>query len=377
MYYFKPLSLEGGGTFMDSLATSFCDAGIGTTLIAPLDSGANKPYEVINYLKSGLGGPFVNLRRYIRTVKKIAKECDAVYIHQNNPAVSFISDVVYTANKNTFVIFGTPLQRFFIHRGGTFTKQHISHWLVKNKMGTYFSSFKCRYYIVSTHFQKRELLSLDIPEEKVVVIPFGISPKYFEPHNKKKARREFGLKGDKIISYLGHFSPVKGVPDLIMSFKNIVKKNDNVLLLIARSGKGSETKKVFKLIREHDLNKKVIILGKVDVRKFISASDVMVLPYTHSSIPHFPLVMMESFAVGTPVISTNVGGLSEMIVNNKTGMLVSPNRVDQLTGAIQKLLDDGNLYQTISENSRNEFLEKYNSDVVVRQYLKLYEKIKR
>lgn len=374
MYYFKSISLEGGGTFIDSIGTSFCDAGIRTTVIAPLNSDANKLYEIVNYIEPGLGSPFRNLAVYIRTVKKLAKECDAVYIHQNNPAVSFISDAIYSANKNTFVIFGSPLQKFFIHSKHTFTKQHISHWLVKNKIGTYFSSFKCRYYIVSTHFQKRELLSLGIPEGKIVVIPFGISPRYFKPYDKKKAREEFGLKSDKIISYLGHFSPVKGVPNLIMSFKDIAKRNDNVLLLIAWSGKGSETKKVLKLIEDHNLNKRVIILGKVDVRKYLSASDMMVLPYTHSAIPHFPLVMIESFAVGTPVISTNVGGLSEMIINNKTGILVLPNRVDQLTEAIQRLLDDEYLRQSISENIRKEFLEKYDSDVVVRQYLKLYEK---
>jgi len=227
---------------------------------------------------------------------------------------------------------------------------------------------------VSTEFQRKQLSSLGVPRDKLEIIPFGINPRKFEPYDRDKAKEEFELKGRGVISYLGHFSPMKGVPDLIAAFGHIIVKNSSdITLALAWSGKGVESKKVFNLIERYNLKDKVKIFGKVDVRKFLAASDMMVLPYVHDSIPHFPLVMIEAFAMGLPVVSTDVGGISEMVKDNQTGLLVPPRNVKRLASAIQRLLDDSQLCERISKNERKEFVEKYNSDVIVKKYLKVYE----
>jgi len=373
-FFLRSIDTEGGGSLLDSIAMSFCDLGIDTTILAPMTHIENRPYRVVNFSGPRHGGYFKKISTYIRDIKILSRDHDIIHILENNPAFSLFDDMICTLNKNTFVTIGTPAQTLPAFSKGSISKQYFFHCLAKNRIWAYFSSFKCRKYIVSTEFQKKQLLSLGVPQDKLEVIPFGINPRKFEPYDRDKAKEKFELKGRKVISYLGHFSPQKGVPDLIAAFGQVTIKNSrDITLALAWSGKGAESKKVFNLIERYNLKDKVKIFGKVDVRKFLAASDMMVLPYIHDSIPHFPLVMMEAFAMGLPVVSTDVGGISEMVKDNQTGLLVPPRNVKRLISAIQRLIDDSQLCERISKNERKEFVEKYNSDVIVKRYLKLYE----
>ncbi len=373
-FFLRSIDTEGVGCLLDSIAMSFCDLGVDTTILAPMRYIENRPYRVVNFLMSTHLGYFKRISSYIRNIKKMSKDYDIIHILENNPAFSLFDDIISTLNKNTFVTIATPAQKLLALLEGNISKQYLLHCLAKNRIWTKFSSFKCRKYIVSTEFQRKQLLSLGVPQDKLEVIPFGINPRKFEPYDRDKAKEKFELKGRKVISYLGHFSPMKGVPDLIAAFGQVIVKNSSdVTLALAWSGKGAESKKVFGLIKKLNLKDRVKIFGKVDVRKFLAVSDMIVLPYIHDSIAHFPLVMIEAFAMGVPVVSTDVGGISEMVKDNQTGLLVPPQNVKRLASAIQRLLDDSQLCERISKNERKEFIEKYNSDVIVKRYLKLYE----
>ena len=97
-----------------------------------------------------------------------------------------------------------------------------------------------------------------------------------------------------------------------------------------------------------------------------------VCPYTDATQSG---VVYSSFALNTPVIATNVGGLSEMIDDGKTGIIVPPKDVDVLANAIQSYLDNPVFLQQMSENiAESARLGKGSWNVIAKEYVEIYNK---
>jgi glycosyltransferase involved in cell wall biosynthesis len=105
-------------------------------------------------------------------------------------------------------------------------------------------------------------------------------------------------------------------------------------LRIAYSGKGRLHSRHQALLGRLVDARSARVTTVVDPLRFLAECDVTVLPYPSSSIHHPPLVMIESMAAGTPVVTTDVGGLSEIIVDGQTGFLVPPGDVGRLADRI-------------------------------------------
>jgi glycosyltransferase involved in cell wall biosynthesis len=85
-------------------------------------------------------------------------------------------------------------------------------------------------------------------------------------------------------------------------------------------------------------------------------------------------VPMEAMAVGKPVIATRIGGLTDIVADGETGILVQPGHVDELAQAITRLLDDDELRQQMGQNGR-ERVRRFQASTVVPQYERLYEQL--
>ena len=98
-------------------------------------------------------------------------------------------------------------------------------------------------------------------------------------------------------------------------------------------------------------------LGKrTDVSEILSHSDVFALPSIEES---FPLTILESMTVGTPVVASNVGGVSECVERGVNGLLVPPQRPDELAAALIRVLTNHKLRRSLSANCRSSVLEDY------------------
>ncbi len=89
-----------------------------------------------------------------------------------------------------------------------------------------------------------------------------------------------------------------------------------------------------------------------EVRQRLAVASVFVLPSVvdaEGGMDNLPTVIMEAMATGLPVISTNIGGIPEMVVQNETGFLVRPGDAGALAGAIEKVIDDRLLAQRLGE----------------------------
>ena len=102
----------------------------------------------------------------------------------------------------------------------------------------------------------------------------------------------------------------------------------------------------------------------------LKASQVFVLPSRVESVPQS---ILEAFFLKIPVIATNVGGIPELVTNNKTGILVKPNDPEDLLDKINYLLNDGELRKTLANNAYDFVLKNFSWEFLIGKYIKLYE----
>ena len=102
----------------------------------------------------------------------------------------------------------------------------------------------------------------------------------------------------------------------------------------------------------------------------LKSSQVLVLP---SRIESVPQSILEAFYLKIPVIATNVGGVHELVSNNKTGLLVTPNNSKELLEKINYLLNDIDLCNRLANNAHEFVMKNFSWEVLLPKYLKLYE----
>jgi glycosyltransferase involved in cell wall biosynthesis len=134
-------------------------------------------------------------------------------------------------------------------------------------------------------------------------------------------------------------------------------------------GDGSET-------LTHDFDMTVMPLGFVssDRLKAIaySAADLFVFP---TRADNLPLVLIESIACGTPVVSFRVGGVPDIVRPGLSGFLADPEDSKQLSTGIVQLLEDGPLRTRLSGHCREIAVKEYNLDLYVNRHITLYRQV--
>jgi glycosyltransferase involved in cell wall biosynthesis len=202
-------------------------------------------------------------------------------------------------------------------------------------------------------------------------IPNGIPVKEYEEPDIDRAewRRCEGIDQDAFVFVnVGRLCKHKNQQLLIRAFAETVNRGKNAVLLIA--GDGDCLGRLKKTAKEHSVSEKIYFLGvRNDVKALLGAADVFVLS---SECEGNPLCVMEAMASGLPVISTEVGGVSQLIQDGRSGMLVKKGDLRALSDAMRALMTDNFLRTRIKDYARKKALEKFNSSIMARSYEKLF-----
>jgi glycosyltransferase involved in cell wall biosynthesis len=205
-------------------------------------------------------------------------------------------------------------------------------------------------------------------EYKSVVIYNGIESTM---HNEIESKEKFGFASqDLILTLVGRISRLKGHKWLLSTFINELSKNLEVKLLFVGSPVENQEyylEEIEEIILDNKLiNRVKIIPFTKDLSKIWSITDIAIMPSTEAE--SFGLVALEAMLAKKPVIGSNHGGLTEIIVNNETGFLVEPNNENQLAEAISKLIENPELREQLGNSgylrAKSEFsVEKYVSSI--------------
>lgn len=168
---------------------------------------------------------------------------------------------------------------------------------------------------------------------------------------------------EKTILFVGWCIKSKGVEELIISWKKISNKYKNWKLRIL----GPCKKEYLDFLKKIYVSNSIEFLGEKnhkDTLEELKKSSIFVLPsYTEGC----PNVILEAMSLGKPIISTDVGAISEML-EEESGIVVSPKNIEELRKAIELLLQDEELSYKMGKNALIRVKKNYALDVVMKQY---------
>lgn len=158
------------------------------------------------------------------------------------------------------------------------------------------------------------------------------------------------IKERSTIIFFGRISPYKGLENLIEAVQRATKRLPDLKLIVAGRPSYNIDLAPLKESRNFEVHDDFIPAPKLV--EFIQRAQLSVCPYLDATQSG---VVMSSFALNTPVIASNVGGLSEYVTNNQTGVIIEPNDIDGLTEAIGDLLSAPSKIETMEKNIEEEW----------------------
>ena len=198
----------------------------------------------------------------------------------------------------------------------------------------------CHRIIAATEREKAQLCNhYGASADRIGIVPGGVNLDLFQPMGKDSARHHLGFNNDKLILFVGRTEPLKGIDSLLRAM-TYLKDTPNLKLLIVGGDKrsGDELERLKGICRDLEIQDSVTFLELVKQEKlphYYSAADVCVVPSYYES---FGLVALESLACGTPVVTTKVGDMTNIIEQGETGYVIEDNAPNQIADKISLVL---------------------------------------
>jgi len=218
---------------------------------------------------------------------------------------------------------------------------------------------------IKDYFQKITL------KENIEFIPIPIKLRNFQfsQQNRDKIREEFGIdKQSIVIGFVGRFSPEKNLNTLLISFANLVKQEPSIMLILV--GTGPLYSQLETQVNSTGIKENVIFTGvRYDVANILSSLDIFVLPsYTEG----LSTSLLEAMSCGCAVVCSNIPGNRELVTHDIEGLLVDPNKPDELKTAMLLLSKDDQLRSRLISKARIR-TNQYDEDVIFSRILQYYE----
>jgi glycosyltransferase involved in cell wall biosynthesis len=185
-------------------------------------------------------------------------------------------------------------------------------------------------------FLRELVVGWGIDPERVEVLPNAL-PALPELPGREEARRRFGVGEGPVLAFAGRLTAQKSLGDALTALASV----DGVTLLLA--GEGPERNRLEQRAAELGLDGRVRFVGpqpRERVLELFRAADAMLLSSAWENFPH---TVVESLAVGTPVVATAAGGVGEVVADGRNGLLVPPGDADALAAAIRRYFADDEL----------------------------------
>lgn len=320
---------------------------------------------IFNKLKLGIDTIF-SFRTY-REVKKLIEEnnIDIVHVHNTLPLIS--PSIYYAARTKKIPVLQTLHNFRLLCPGATFSrngkvceacvnkglKEALKYKCYRNsiiettlmyimmKFHRIIDTYNKINYITLTEFNKEKILNL-VKDDRVY-----IKPNFIE--TKEKIERKL----EDYFVYIGRLDEIKGINFLVETWKEIDK---NIYLYVI--GDGPERENIELFIKENKLSN-IKILGfmeRTNAFDIISKSRAIVVP--SKWYEGFPMTIVESFALGVPVIGRSLGNIGEIINNGYNGLLFDDKNLS-LRYNIEKLFNDKNLNIELGNNAYSTFYKYY------------------
>ena len=298
--------------------------------------------------------------------KEVLKKCDVALCTVNPPrggfhCVEFASDCIKEESLKTVLV---------------------------PKTGTIMPEYKREYYLphetvnsqiiaISQATIKNLIHHYNIPKEKITLLYQGTEVERYQ-HTKEKrdlAIKKYNLpdNADPILACVGSLEIEKGHKYIIDAVKNLSKKLfKNIHLMIV--GDGEELPLIEGMVKINNLEKNISFHSFTkDIELVYERVDFLVLPSIRKE--GLPNVLQESMATGKPCIATDISGVKEVVINEKTGYLIKPGNVQELESAIMNLSMDKINQERLGQNAFDLVNQKFNKKIQFEKYYDFFKSI--
>jgi glycosyltransferase involved in cell wall biosynthesis len=222
----------------------------------------------------------------------------------------------------------------------------------------------------------REMLirNYGLAPSRVVTIRNGIDVSRFDAgFDRTKVRAELGLLAeDAVALFVGRMSPGKGHELALRSLKLTAGTSEGSIRLVF-AGEGELLGDLRSRAAGLGVEDRVVFAGfRRDIPALLAASDMLVLPSEAESLP---MVILEAMASRMPVIATDVGGISEVVLDGRTGILVHPGDAEALAAAMVRLASDPERRRAMGEAGRRRVELEFSSEASVTAVFELYGRL--
>ena len=187
-----------------------------------------------------------------------------------------------------------------------------------------------------------------ISAKKTDKIPFGIDTNYFKPSKISSIFPPSTI----VIGTVKSLEKIYGIDILIKAFKIAVTNNSNRELRLLIVGGGSKEEEYKNLVIELNLSDKVIFTGKIEHSKVVDYHNMIDIFINVSRNESFGVAVLEASSCEKPIIASKIGGLKEVVLNDKTGFLVEPENIEATAEAIQQLIENKGLCKKMGIDGR-------------------------
>jgi L-malate glycosyltransferase len=230
--------------------------------------------------------------------------------------------------------------------------------------------------ITTTNSFKNKMVKIGIAPEKIEVIHWGVDTDFIKPNftKREQTREKLGIDSDsKLILWSGFLQQI-GIGEFQYSLEianECLKRNSNCRFIFAL--KNVHFKEEYRSYEKRSI-KIITSYSNSEFLKLVNASDAFLSPIlSTSSIVAPPLTWIECMALGVPVISTNVEGSNELILNDETGYTF--NSIQEASEKINAILADENLHKQISQAAREKVRVEFNIEGIANKYLGLWKEM--
>jgi glycosyltransferase involved in cell wall biosynthesis len=199
--------------------------------------------------------------------------------------------------------------------------------------------------VTISEYNRRFLISSGTPAKKITVIPCGLD------------LQEFCVQPDRTPAHgtivsIGRLDPIKGFLSLIDACALLQERGVPFACEIV--GEGPQRRELEQQIHAHGLREKFHLLGalsQAQVREVLARAELFVLPSVRTADGNqdgIPVALMEAMALGIPVISTQVSGIPELVIDEVSGLLIPPQDARALAAALERLLGNASLREKVA-----------------------------
>ena len=305
---------------------------------------------------------------YIRSYNFYAKQI-ALYAREHN------IDMVH--NNTAAVLEGIYLKRklklpLIWHVHEIIVKPKAISDFINMLMGRYADKIVTVSQAVANHIKQSPF----IKDSQVEVIYNGVDNAVYYPMDASSIREKFDIAQDAlVIGMIGRVNAIKGQNDFIEAVEPLLEKNEKAVAFLAGGVFPGEEWRLEELDKRIASSSVVSQIQRIDyydkTSELYNMFDIFVLPSIKPD--SLPTVVLEAMACSKPVVGYNNGGIAEMVVDDKSGCLVKPNRPQELSNAISLLLDSSEKREKFGRVGYQRQKELFSLESYIKNFSELYK----